>query len=406
MKKAIALILFTSFLISSVSFIGLKNSQAYKTSKVKKESVKMLNKKNIDNKVELNNKKVNTSPEKVNKTSIRIFNELLKTEDKKKNFILSPLSIQRAYSLLASLTTNRKDFEFLKMYDNNDLQTMKLNNSTMESLLLLNKNQLKKEKMLKIYFENLKMVEFPNQANKEKEQLQKRVLKEVIDNSPLEKENTAVILDAIRYYSQWVKPFDVKDTKDREFTTQDGKKIKVPTMYNKFKEAMAFVDNEKEVFAMSGKNSATVYFIKPKKNTENFDIEKALQSFKSEWIEANVSFYLPKVEFKSETKLLKLFETLGLSKMLKNFKLDKILPNRELYVSAAKQVASLKIDEKGAEAKAITSIEMNTTSIKPPAKNIEIKMNSPYYIVIEDRETNTNEDFIAFMAYVANPAEK
>lgn len=393
MKKIFILSLAVSLLITPLFY---NNTIALtKNTKNTKESV---SKKNMKKDVQ---KPYTIDPNTdIDSANIKIFQEVFKNQDKNKNFILSPLSIQKVFDLLALGTDNRKDFKSLAIYDKNDLQKLNLPNSTMESLILIDKSLSKNVK--KIKFDNIKIVDFPKQATKEKMDLQKRVLDEIIDPNPLKDDTTVAIFDAIRYYSEWVEPFKKSDTKDLDFTTANNKKIKVPTMY-KYDYMPILVDKDKDMIRLQGKNDASVYFIKPKKDIKNLDIKKAIEDFNKNRENADVKLYLPKVDFKSKTSLEELFKQLGFGKMFKEFKLEKLLPSVPLKIAQAKQVATLKIDEKGAEAKAITSVEMTVTSIP---KIYEIRMNSPYYIVMADYNSELNQNIITFIAYVANPLEK
>lgn len=231
-------------------------------------------------------------------------------------------------------------------------------------------------------------------------ELQKRVLGEILDNSPIAEDSSFVFSDAIRYYSEWLSPFNEALTFDRPFTTADGREIMTPTMLQK-NNAPAYVDEDKEIFALHGKKDSVVYFIKPKKDPASFDLRSAMNDFKERAETAEVNFHLPKIEFKSKIDLKSNFDALGLGILQQEFILEKLIPDTPLLMSKATQIATLKIDEKGAEAKAFTSMEGNSIAL---IQTLEIKMDSPYYIVIADLEKNTDQEVIAFVAYIADPS--
>lgn len=347
------------------------------------------------------------SAEKISQTTItpsldensyQIFDRLFAKEDKSKNFILSPLSIQRVLDLMALSTDDREAFAALSVYDENDLQKLDLENSVMESLILLNEKYV--PNFPKIPFDNIKLLEFPEPATREKMELQKRVLGEILDSKPIDADSSFVFTDAIRYYAQWLSPFNDALTFDQPFTTADGREIMTPTMFQK-NNAPAYVDEDKEIFALHGKENSVVYFIKPKKDPATLDLRSAMKDFKERAETAEVHFHLPKVEFKSTIDLKNSFEALGLGILHQEFVLEKLIPDTPLLMSKATQIATLKIDEKGAEAKASTSMDGNSIAL---IKTLEIKMDSPYYIVLTDFEKNTRQEIIAFVAYVADPS--
>ncbi|MDO5094952.1 MAG: serpin family protein [Peptostreptococcaceae bacterium] len=338
----------------------------------------------------------------VDAMSIEIFNAVFESHEKENNLVLSPLSIQRLLDLMALATDERADLKTLSVYDENHLENLNLANSKMESLILINKaiSDTKPE----LSFKNIKITEFPKQATKEKINLQKRVLDEVLNEESISAESVLVLLDAIQYYAEWTEPFDTALTADADFTTFEKKKISVPTMSKKFDSLNYWTDDEKEIAQLDGKNDAKVYFIKPKKDIEKLDLAKAVSEFKENANNGEVLFKMPKIEYKLTSDLKEMFEKIGLGKMLVNYELEKLLPGVPLKITSATQTATLKIDEKGARAKAVTEIQNEAASaLDEPT---EIKMDSPYYIVMTDVEKNTGESIITFVCYIADPSQK
>ena len=229
-----------------------------------------------------------------------------------------------------------------------------------------------------------------------------------MDTKEIENMVVAAFIDAIKYESKWKIPFTESKTKESEFNLFDGKSIQVPTMNNTFKNYPAISDNEKEIFAINGKENTRAFFIKPKnKNKLTFEnLKKYLKEFKESDKFYDIDFYLPKFETKSEVDFMKLFPKLNLERMINSFKIEKIVEDVDVFVSKAKQLSYMKIDEKGAVAKAITKIETKETSAPPQdVEKITIKMDSPFYVIIEDFDKKGNSDLIIFTSYIANPTK-
>ena len=74
----------------------------------------------------------------INKLNLEIFTKLLESNEGK-NFVLSPLSIQRCLDLISLCTEDRENLEFLKNYDDAHLQNLKLKNSNLANLLEIQK---------------------------------------------------------------------------------------------------------------------------------------------------------------------------------------------------------------------------------------------------------------------------
>ena len=71
-----------------------------------------------------------------------------------------------------------------------------------------------------------------------------------------------------------------------------------------------------------------------------------------------------------------------------------------LWISQVKQKTFIDVNEKGTEAAAATSVEMETTSA-PIDDPFYMEVNRPFFIAITDDET----DAILFMGLIANPLE-
>lgn len=338
----------------------------------------------------------------VDTMSIEIFNAVFQSHEKEKNLVLSPLSIQRLLDLIALATDERENLKILSVYDQTNLEKLNLANSKMESLILINKGISDRGPQLP--FKNIKMTDFPEPATNEKKNLQKRVLDEVLNDEPLDAESILVLLDAIQYYAEWIEPFEIDSTVDADFVTFENKKVSVPTMSKKFDSLSYWTDDEKEIAQLDGKNDAKVYFIKPKKDIEKLDLAKAVGEFKENHNNGEVQFTMPKIEYKLMTDLKEMFEKIGLGKLLVGYELEKLMPGVKIKITSATQTATLKIDEKGARAKAVT--EIKNEAAKSLSEPTEIKMDSPYYIVMTDVEKNTGENIITFVCYIADPSQK
>ena len=339
-----------------------------------------------------------------NKVNLDIFSTLVKNNKTDENFVLSPLSIQRCLDLISLCTEDRKDLDFLKMYDDAHLQNLNFKNTSLASLILINLQNVE-GKTKNLNYGNIKTVKSSKEATKAYRDFQKSNLKEILDKDELGSDLVAAFIDTVNYEVKWEKPFIEKKTEKRDFTKLDGSKIQVNTMYNVYDNKSAISDDEKEVFSISS-NESTIYFIKPKKN--KYYSSNELLGFMKEIDESNerytVNFFLPKIDTKSDVDFKDLFEKIGLGKMLNSFKLERLLPDMSLKVSDAKQNSTLKIDEKGAKAKSVTKIGMKSTSAPSKGDKIDIKMDSSFYVIITDYDENSKANLITFTAFITDPS--
>ena len=341
--------------------------------------------------------------ENINKLNLEIFSTMLES-NKGENFVLSPLSIQRCLDLISLSTEDRENLEFLKNYDDAHLQNLKLKNSKLANLILINTKNFNGETK-NLNYDNVKTVKSSKEATKTYQDFQKKHLEEILDKAEFDESLITSFIDTVNYDANWDQKFNASLTKMRDFTKLDGSVIQVNTMSNSFENSVAISDEEKEAFSMVA-NDSKVYFIKPKKN-EYFSADQLLEtiySFKNSSDSAEVTFFLPKIDTKTEVDFKSLFSKIGLDKMLSGYKLEKLLGNTEIKVSDAKQNSILKIDENGAKAKTVTKISNKSTAV-PGKKHLTIKMDSPFYVIIEDLDEKSNTNLITFSAFIADPSK-
>lgn len=341
--------------------------------------------------------------ENINKLNLEIFSTMLES-NKGENFVLSPLSIQRCLDLISLSTEDRENLEFLKNYDDAHLQNLKLKNSKLANLILINTKNFSGETK-NLNYDNVKTVKSSKEATKTYQDFQKKHLEEILDKAEFDESLITSFIDTVNYDANWDQKFNESLTKMRDFTKLDGSVIQVNTMSNSFENSVAISDEEKEAFSMVA-NDSKVYFIKPKKN-EYFSAEQlqeTIYSLENSSDSAEVTFFLPKIDTKTEVDFKSLFSKIGLDKMLSRYKLEKLLGNTEIKVSDAKQNSILKIDENGAKAKTVTKISNKSTAV-PGKKNLTIKMDSPFYVIIEDLDEKSNTNLITFSAFITDPSK-
>lgn len=342
----------------------------------------------------------------INKVNMDIFTTLLKEKKTDENFVLSPLSIQRCLDLISLCTDDRENLQLFKFYDEAHLQNLKFKNTKLANLILINLQNIKGETK-NINYGNIKTVKSAEEGTKVYQKFQKSNLDEVLDKEKISDDVVASFIDTINYEVKWKQPFDEKKTEKRDFTKSDGAKIQVDTMYNHFENVTAISNDVIEIFCIRS-NHSNIYFIKPKEE-QNFSAEQLynlINTFKESKERYDVNFYLPKIDIKSQVDFMNLFPKIGLGKLLNEFKIERLLPDMNVKVSKAKQTSTLKMDEKGAKAKAVTKVDVKETSMPVKNKNIDIKMDRPFYIFIEDYDENSKTELITFSAYIVDPSKK
>jgi len=116
----------------------------------------------------------------------------------------------------------------------------------------------------------------------------------------------------------------------------------------------------------------------------------------------NIELSLPKFETSYEDSLKNELSKLGMEIAFQPYNADFSLMRQEndLYIGDVKQKTYIKVDEKGTEAAAVTSVEMELTSM--PVELPKVVFDRPFVYGIIDVETGIP----LFMGIMENPAIK
>lgn len=342
--------------------------------------------------------------QRVQSMNYRIFRAVWENSDKERNILLSPYSVQQIFATLAANSQDRKNLEVLRPYDDVNILGEKLMNTETGNLILLNK---KLASALKSPVGDLKVVDYPSEALAEKINLQQSILGEVLDGEAPNGDLT--FLSAVHYFAKWQAPFSKTDTRNREFTKSDGTVIMVPTMAKHFVTGSGKVTDTYEMFSLGTESGATVYFVKPVAGQEE-SIANMLESVIAEYKAGNgtqrdVYFEMPKVHFRDSVNLITSLYTLGATQLFDGITFSQITGDQRYRLSAAKQTASIDFNEVSGEAKAITEFGFRATAmVLEPKQPLAIKMDRPYFAVIEDSLQGTNQATAVFINYICDPA--
>ena len=225
----------------------------------------------------------------------------------------------------------------------------------------------------------------------------KEILKE-----PLEPLTVLVLINALYFKGKWENGFVSYLTQKKKFTNSDGSKSNVEMMnqtdyfdvcvgkemdYARF----PYVDNE---FYME------VYLPHKGKNLDecmNSINEEELDRMRKQAENLKVDVYMPKMEIKCNTELTECLKAMGL---LDAFSMENAdfsgISNEKIYVSKVEQAISIKINENGTEAAAITFAGMEIGCCPDFSKPIVFNMNRPFAYLIREKTTGT----ILFMGKV------
>ncbi|WP_339227447.1 serpin family protein [Oceanobacillus sp. FSL K6-2867] len=367
-----------------------------------------------------------------NELAFNLLGEVDSDEDG--NLFISPTSLFMALSMIYNGAEGQTKEEIAKVLQAEGIDEQELNQANASHISLLHKHSEQIELNIansiwlnndyqfqgafaennKDYF-NAELEEMditdaksPAKINNWVKQATNDKIEDIIE-APLDPNLVAVLINAIYFDGNWTYEFDEQQTENRPFNLPDGTKKDVPLM--SLKENLAYLENE-EFQAVSlpyGEDeSMSMNVFLPKENTSLADFQSQLTNknwnvWKSEFQKKEGTILLPTFQLEYEAVLNDTLNQLGMADAFNEEKANfskMIETDDPLWISQIKQKTFIDVNEKGTEAAAATSVEMETTSA-PVNEPFHMEVNRPFFIAITDDETGT----ILFMGLIANPQE-
>lgn len=214
------------------------------------------------------------------------------------------------------------------------------------------------------------------------------------------------IINAVYFKGDWVYEFDPERTKERDFVKESGDIKKVEMMTQKLSTDFYQDENIQMVDLPYGNGLFSMTLIRPKDETTPLDtfIENDLSlanldNWYDSYEEDTVDIFLPKLELKYEEKLNESLSDMGMPTAFSSQMADlsNINGSGGLFISEVKHKTYLKLDEKGTEAAAVTSVAVGITSVGPT--NPVINFNRSYVMILREKQSGA----ILFIGKIDNP---
>ncbi|NND08364.1 MAG: serpin family protein [Saprospiraceae bacterium] len=215
------------------------------------------------------------------------------------------------------------------------------------------------------------------------------------------------ILNALFFTSDWKYPFPLEQTAVRPFSLRDGSIVEVPTMHQDIATLPNLITETYQAVDMPFADSSYRFtMVLPPKEQDIDDfignlnastVQEIFNNLKSNRILLNV----PKFSVSYKILLNEPLKRMGMQEAfdpnLADFTKLGSAPEGNLFLSKVLHKTFLKVDEKGAEGAAVTSIGVGVTSLPPM-----ISFNRPFLFMLWERETNT----IVFIGKMEDPGAK
>ncbi|MFN3706017.1 MAG: serpin family protein [Thermoflexales bacterium] len=229
----------------------------------------------------------------------------------------------------------------------------------------------------------------------------------ILDRIPLEA--VMYVLNAIYFKGSWATPFDQAATAQQPFFLADGSQKQVPLMYQRGK--MRYLQGEDfQAVQLPYSGSLHTTVILPSVNTPLAQWLSTLsvdrwEEWQSQFAKREGELYLPRFTLKGDYRLAAALAALGMGVAFSNranfydmLASDQMPPIR---ISEVRQRTLLEVNELGAEAAAVTAVEMVETALLPSAgEPFVMRVDRPFLLTVEDSQTGLP----LFISAIFNPA--
>jgi serpin B len=217
-----------------------------------------------------------------------------------------------------------------------------------------------------------------------------------------------ILTNAIYFKAQWEEPFAAQLTKDAEFTTAKGTKVKVPMMSRTGSFRYAETPDYQAVQLPYSDGSLSLTVLLPRAGKPLAAVEAAALTGALDGTPAlagqRVAVQLPRFKIEARFSLAAALAQLGMASAFQFGPADfsGIDGTRELFIGDVVHQAIIEVDEEGTEAAAATAIGMRAGSAMPTAPPRSFIADRPFAFFLQDARTGV----VLFMGRVADPTAK
>lgn len=202
----------------------------------------------------------------------------------------------------------------------------------------------------------------------------------------------ALLVSSLYYKAAWVDEFDAALTAEDIFTDAAGNENRVDFMRRT--EDANFIRRDGYQAARLTTRLGEMVFVLPDEGTapesllQNPEFLSRLEFYGDAALWGEVRWSVPKFDVNSDLDLKGALASLGVTDLLVPEKADlSALTDLDAFLSNAKQLARVKVDEEGVEAAAVTILEMRNTSLPPqPTEVCIMDLDRPFLFVIRTQD--------------------
>ena len=228
-----------------------------------------------------------------------------------------------------------------------------------------------------------------------------KVLEEITD------EDVMFLINALILQADWAYPFPVENTINDKFTLSDGSEVSVPMMYQDVYDLSSYKDQQiKAVELPLADTTFSMVLLQPSDTAVTIDdfiddlsVSDIDQLIDQDLQRGRIFIHMPKFEIEFEKLMNSPLKNLGMVEAFNDQSADfsnlgsSTMGN--LFIKKVIHKTYLKVDEKGVDGAAVTSVGVGVTSLPPT-----FRFDRPFVALIVDKQTGAQ----LFTAKVEDPS--
>jgi serine protease inhibitor len=209
---------------------------------------------------------------------------------------------------------------------------------------------------------------------------------------PIPEDAVAYLINALHFLGDWRTAFDAADTRDHQFTGQDGSTTPIRLMRREGKIRGTQWQGHQAADLPYGGAAWSMTVVLPRAGATVQDLLAELDAEGWEALTSGFSEYrgilgLPRFTVEWEGGLNAALSRMGMPTAFSRMGADfsrLFVEDADLYLSDVRQKTFMRVDERGTEAAAVTSVEVGVVSMPP-----SFIVDRPFLLAIRERHSGT-----------------
>ena len=202
----------------------------------------------------------------------------------------------------------------------------------------------------------------------------------------------ALLVSSLYYKAAWVNEFNAGQTEEDTFTDAAGNETRIDFMHKTKDDD--FIRRDGYQAARLATHLGEMVFVLPDEGVtpesllQKEDFLSRLEFYGDAALWGEVRWSVPKFDVGSDLNLMDALKSMGVTDLPERDRADlSALTDLDAFLSDAKQMARVKVDEEGVEDAAVTILEMNTCALPlPPEEVCVMDLDRPFLFVIRTQD--------------------